>query len=109
LKLHLAAVLVNNFSNFLYTLTADFCRQEGADFSLLLPIIRETAERLRVYAPRDVQTGPAIRGDRTSIERHLSLLANHEDVKELYSLFTNKIEVYYGRKEFSTKPGGTRL
>jgi len=100
LKLHLAAVLVNNFTNFLYTLAADFCRREGTDFALLLPIIKETADRLGWYAPREVQTGPAIRGDKTSVERHLSLLANYEDIKELYSLFTNKIEAYYQRKEF---------
>ncbi|HWK06711.1 MAG TPA: DUF2520 domain-containing protein [Puia sp.] len=95
LKLHLGAVLVNNFSNYLYTLAADFCREEKTDFSLLLPLIQETAGRLSHFAPRDVQTGPAIRGDRSSIERHLNLLSNHNDLRELYSLFTKQIEAYY--------------
>ena len=49
LKLHLAAVMVNNFTNFLYTLADDFCTREGIDFSLLLPLIRETAERIRRF------------------------------------------------------------
>ena len=99
LKLHLCAVLVNNFTNYLYTQAADFCREENTDFSLLLPIIQETAGRLSHFAPRDVQTGPAIRGDRSSIEKHLNLLSNHGDLKELYRLFTKQIETYYRRDE----------
>ncbi len=99
LKLHLGAVLVNNFTNFLYTLADDFCGKEGIDFSLLQPLIRETAGRISHFAPRDMQTGPAVRGDGTTSERHLKLLSNYKDIKELYSLFTIKIEEYYGVKE----------
>ena len=103
LTLHLCAAMVNNFSNYLYTRAADFCREEGTDFSLLLPIIRETAGRLSHFPPRDVQTGPAMRGDRSSIERHLNLLSNHDDLKELYSLFTKQIEAYYRNGEIPTQ------
>lgn len=99
LKLHLAAVVVNNFSNFLYTLTAEFCRREGIDFSLLQPIIHETAERLNRFPPRDMQTGPAVRGDKATSERHLELLSNHNIISELYKLFTIKIEEFYQVKE----------
>ena len=95
LKLHLSAVLVNNFTNHLYTLAADYCRREGMDFSLLLPIIRETAERVGRYPPTGVQTGPAIRGDQNTISRHLNLLSNYKDIKELYTLFTIKIDEFY--------------
>ena len=96
LKLHLGGVVVNNFSNFLYTLTDEFCRREGVDFSLLQPIIRETAGRISHFAPRDMQTGPAVRGDKSTCERHLKLLSNYETMKELYNIFTIKIEEYYG-------------
>lgn len=99
LKLHLSAVLVNNFTNHLYTLAADYCRKEGIDFSLLLPIIRETAERVGSYPPSGVQTGPAIRGDRNTIVRHLNLLDNYKDIRELYNLFTIKIDEFYRMPE----------
>jgi predicted short-subunit dehydrogenase-like oxidoreductase (DUF2520 family) len=99
LKLHLAAVLTNNFSNFLYTLADDFCYREGIDFSLLQPLIQETADRLRRFPPGEMQTGPAVRGDKATSERHLKLLSNYKIAKELYSLFTIKIEEYYGVKE----------
>jgi predicted short-subunit dehydrogenase-like oxidoreductase (DUF2520 family) len=96
LKLHTAAVVINNFSNYLYTLSADLCRHEGVDFTLLLPLIRETAERLEGHAPRDVQTGPAVRGDEGTIARHLQLLSKYHDLSELYRLFSIQIEAYYG-------------
>lgn len=95
LKLHLAATVVSNFSNFLFTLASDYCREEKIPFEILLPLIGETARRLHNYPPAAIQTGPAIRGDRDTIERHIELLSNYKDIKELYSLFTNKIEQYY--------------
>jgi predicted short-subunit dehydrogenase-like oxidoreductase (DUF2520 family) len=96
LRLHVAAVVINNFSNYLYTLTADFCRQEGVDFGLLLPLIRETAARLEAHSPRDVQTGPAVRGDEGTISSHLELLSKYPNLSELYRLFSIQIEAYYG-------------
>jgi predicted short-subunit dehydrogenase-like oxidoreductase (DUF2520 family) len=95
LKLHLAAVLTNNFTNYLYTLTADYCEKEKIDFSILLPIIRETADRLDRYAPGDVQTGPAVRQDYITIARHMKLLSNYQEINMLYQLFTNLIEGHY--------------
>jgi predicted short-subunit dehydrogenase-like oxidoreductase (DUF2520 family) len=91
LKLHLAAVLVNNFTNHLYVLADEYCRAEGVDFSMLLPLIRETAGRLSRIPPGDAQTGPAIRGDAATIERHLSLIDNYKAIKEVYTLFTRQI------------------
>lgn len=95
LKLHLAAILSNNFSNYLYTLAEKYCREEKIDFSLLVPLIRETADRLDRYAPEDSQTGPARRGDRNTIERHLELLDKHKELRKLYELFTIQIEEHY--------------
>jgi len=91
LKLHLAAVLVNNFTNHLYVLADEYCRAEGVDFSMLLPLIRETAGRLSRIPPGDAQTGPAIRGDAATIERHLSMIDNYKAIKEVYTLFTRQI------------------
>jgi len=95
LKCHVAAVLVNNFGNFLYTLANDFCHRERIDFGLLLPIIRETAARLDHYPPREVQTGPAIRGDAETMRRHLEQLAGYPQSQALYELFSAQIAAYY--------------
>ncbi len=89
--LHLAAVIVNNFTNHLYTLTAEYCNREGVDFNMLQPIIEETALRLNAQLPGDVQTGPAIRGDRSTLERHMLALSNHPELKIIYQTFTESL------------------
>jgi predicted short-subunit dehydrogenase-like oxidoreductase (DUF2520 family) len=106
LKLHVAAVVINNFGNFLYTLAADFCRQEGLEFKLLLPLIRETAGRLEEYAPADVQTGPAIRGDAGTMDKHLEIITNYKDLSELYRLFSIQLETYYRQRSAGSSREG---
>ncbi|MEX0314171.1 MAG: Rossmann-like and DUF2520 domain-containing protein, partial [Allomuricauda sp.] len=43
-KLHVAAVYVNNFTNYLYQIGEDICEKAGLPFSLLRPLILETAQ-----------------------------------------------------------------
>ena len=91
-KLHLAAVFCNNFVNHLYVLMEEYCRKEDLDFSLLIPLIQETAGRLSEIDPSGAQTGPAIRGDSNTIAKHLLLLEGHPHLKELYQFFTRSIQ-----------------
>lgn len=93
-KLHVAAVIVSNFTNHLYTLAEDYCRQEGLDFSQLLPLINETASRVKEISPRLSQTGPASRHDGETIHRHLELLKDHPQLKNIYILLTESIQQY---------------
>lgn len=92
MKLHVAAVIVSNFTNHLYTLAADYCRKEGLDFKQLLPLIEETAQRLKEVSPKEAQTGPAIRHDKETIEKHLELLKSYPQLKNLYVLLTESIQ-----------------
>ncbi len=90
-KLHLAAVIVNNFTNHIYTLVENYCRDEGLDFYLLLPLIKETAARLDVVSPSKSQTGPAVRGDDKTIEKHLAILENYPQLKKVYEVLSESI------------------
>jgi hypothetical protein len=74
---------------------ADYCQKEQLEFDLLKPLIFETANRLKFVHPHDVQTGPAIRKDATTVERHDQLLENYPDLKEMYSYFTKQISMFY--------------
>ncbi|MFY8089991.1 MAG: Rossmann-like and DUF2520 domain-containing protein [Chitinophagaceae bacterium] len=94
-RLHVAAVLVNNFTNYLYALAEDFCAKENVDFKLLQPIIRETANRLQYQSPKNVFTGPAIRNDAITIKKHLEILEQHTKLKPLYSILSNSLQEYY--------------
>jgi predicted short-subunit dehydrogenase-like oxidoreductase (DUF2520 family) len=97
LTLHLAAVICNNFTNQLFTLTATLCKKHQIEFDLLYPLIKETSNRLNNGNPELWQTGPALRGDTQTIEKHLPLLES--PLKEIYNLLTKTIQQHYGKKE----------
>lgn len=91
LKLHIAAVLTSNFTNYLYTQAEAYCSKENIDFKALLPLVDETAGRLHHYSPAEVQTGPAARKDLVTIEKHLRVLEAYPELSELYRFLTDRI------------------
>jgi predicted dinucleotide-binding enzyme len=92
LKLHVASVFVNNFSNHLYALAESYCLAEKINFSLLLPLIDETARRLHDSSPSELQTGPAIRGDLDTLLHHEGLLKGYPILLDLYQALTKSIQ-----------------
>ncbi len=91
LKLHVAAIFINNFTNHLYAVTADFCKKEGLNFNLLLPLAAETAKRIEWVSPEQVITGPAIRKDEVTINKHLDLLKDYPSIQKIYRQMTESI------------------
>lgn len=91
LRMHVAAVFVSNFTNHLYVLAEEFCKKEALDFSLLLPLINETAHRLYDLSPKQSQTGPALRNDLATIQKHLSVLERYPGLRSFYELLTASI------------------
>ena len=94
-KIQLAAVLTGNFSNHLFTMAADYCQQESIDFSLLLPLLQESVERLQYYSPEKMQTGPARRNDQGTIQLHSRLLEQYPEVRKIYDAITASIIEHY--------------
>ncbi|MCR9228083.1 MAG: DUF2520 domain-containing protein [Flavobacteriaceae bacterium] len=90
-KLHLAAVFVNNFTNYLYGIGEELCLDEGLSFNLLKPLILETANKIQTLSPHEAQTGPARRNDIKSMEGHLGLLKKKEHIT-LYKLLSQAIK-----------------
>lgn len=91
IKLHVAAVIVSNFTNHLYELAADYCGKVGVNFKLLQPLIEETALRLRDHAPTDMQTGPAVRKDITTLDKHLREITTYPKLRNIYLKITDSI------------------
>ena len=91
LKLHTAAVIVSNFTNHLYSIAEKFCASEQVDFNMLKPLIYETAHRLEKYSPGDVQTGPAVRKDIATLDKHLRILSAHPKLRTTYMRLTDNI------------------
>jgi len=91
-KLHLAAVVVNNFVNHLFGLTDDFLAQEGLSFKYLEPIIRTTVRRALKSNPKLIQTGPAKRNDINTIEKHMNMLDDKPLLQHVYHQLTKSIQ-----------------
>lgn len=95
-SLHVAAVFVSNFVNHLYSQGEAICRKNKVPFEILLPLIEETAAKIKTMKPVDAQTGPAIRKDEQVINSHLQLLQGEQ--KNIYKLLTRSIQNLHGKE-----------
>ena len=89
--LHTAAVFVNNFTNHLYQVGAQICEEQEVPFDLLRPLIAETAAKIESITPKEAQTGPALRNDKTTLQKHLDQLRDPV-FKNLYLTLTESIQ-----------------
>ncbi len=93
LSLHLAAVFACNFSNYCYDMAKQIVDAKQVDFSLLYPLIIETAQKALQAEPRNMQTGPAMRGDQNIIAMHAQMLKQDQrpDLQAAYHLLSEQI------------------
>lgn len=96
--LHLAAVFVCNFTNHMLTEGKAISDRAGFSFEVLKPLINETISKALTVGPDNSQTGPAIRNDRITIEKHLDLLSFSPELQSLYNEVTRSIIKYYKDK-----------
>lgn len=83
--LHIAAVFCCNYTNALYAIGQRICTDHGLNFNHLLPLIEETAHKVKEMSPQLAQTGPAVRGDWEIIHQHETYLAGYsEPINSLY-------------------------
>ncbi|MDR1897431.1 MAG: DUF2520 domain-containing protein [Prevotellaceae bacterium] len=91
--LHIAAVFACNFFNGILSCAFDICGEYGIDPSDLKPLTEETLRKAFDSGnPKTVQTGPAVRRDVSTMEKHLNLLQTKPELKEIYSLISKHIQ-----------------
>ncbi len=95
--LHVAAVFVNNFTNYLFSTGHRICEEHNIPFEILHPLMLETVKKATEMHPDNAQTGPAVRNDTKTIERHLKILSNSSQ-KNLYQTLTQAILLKHGKK-----------
>ncbi|MDQ2718690.1 MAG: DUF2520 domain-containing protein [Bacteroidota bacterium] len=88
---HVAAVFVSNFTNHMYTLAETLCQKERLDFRTLLPVINEVNKRVNNNSPYLNQTGPAMRDDIFTLNKHLQALTAYPDLKYIYLKLSESI------------------
>jgi predicted short-subunit dehydrogenase-like oxidoreductase (DUF2520 family) len=89
--LHLAAVVAHNFSNHLFHKAYIICQQQQLNFEMLQPLLKQAVGNLGAFDPQLLQTGPAVRKDESTLNKHLKLIENKR-LKEIYSLLTKSIQ-----------------
>jgi predicted short-subunit dehydrogenase-like oxidoreductase (DUF2520 family) len=95
--LHLSAVFACNFTNYMMSIAEELLEESKLDFSLLHPLIAETFKKAELSGPKQAQTGPAKRNDRSTLEMHLEMLKGKEDLKEIYRLLSAGILQSFGK------------
>ena len=92
-RLHIAAVFANNFVVRMQALACGWCRDNGIDYDLLKPLVATAAVRTTRAGvdPADCQSGPAARGDVSTIAVHRALLEGHDDMLSVYDAVTRSI------------------
>jgi predicted short-subunit dehydrogenase-like oxidoreductase (DUF2520 family) len=91
LQYHLAAVFVSNFVNDLYYIAQEALAKEKLPMELLHPLMKETLAKAIDLGPWNAQTGPAIRKDEITLNRHRRLIKD-DQVREIYDLLTAHIQ-----------------
>ena len=89
-KMHLAAVLACNLTNHCYRLAERVLEAEQIDFRLFLPLIEETARKVRTLSPKDAQTGPMVRYDQNVMQMQMAMLPD-DRTREIYRLMAESI------------------
>jgi len=91
MRLHLGAVMTQNFSNLLWTITQEVLAKADLDYKALLPLAQNHLEKLAMQDPSRLQTGPASRGDKNTLSAHAELLAEYPSAQEIYRLLSEHI------------------
>lgn len=89
--LNIAGVFVNNFTNALFASMDSFLKTKEVDFKILLPLIQNTVDKLKLDTPHKMQTGPAVRKDMDTIARQQDMLTDYPDLHQIYQLMTDMI------------------
>ena len=93
--LHLAAIITNNFTNFLFSLSKELVEAKDLDFDILKPLIKETVNKIHKLDPNEAQTGPARRNDSNIMKTHQKMLID-KNQKKLYKIISEMIREKYG-------------
>ena len=94
-KLHLAAVMSQNFSNHLFALTQAYLEKEAISFQALIPLLEDGLNNALHQNAKETQSGPARRKDTKTLDVHLSLLKEEKRLLPLYKQLSESIKTYY--------------
>lgn len=93
--LHLAAVFGSNFTNHLLKIVKDISDAENLDFQMFRGLVLNTVQKAFDIGPEQGQTGPAIRNDQKTMQKHFDMLQGSQDLDKIYELLSRHIQQTY--------------
>lgn len=89
--IHLAAVFASNFTNHMLTISNDLMNSRDLRFELLKPLINETLRKAYQGDPAKAQTGPAVRDDKLTMDKHIKMLEKKPHLQKIYTFTSRSI------------------
>lgn len=89
--LHMAAVFASNFPVFLLAQAQRLLKEQNLPPDLLTPLWLAVAQKAADAGPDAALTGPARRGDRRTLAKHLERLKGDRDLRRAYALLSRMI------------------
>lgn len=90
---HLTGTFACNFTNAMIAISQKILREAGIEEAIVNPLIAETFEKIKAIPAKEAQTGPAIRKDYPTMQKHTVLLEamglNSE--KDIYNVISDYI------------------
>jgi len=88
-RLHVSAVFACNYANLMWLIADELLKKDDLDITYMMPLLKETLKKLSNVSPREAMTGPARRGDREVIRKHIEMLAG--DDRKIYKILADRI------------------
>lgn len=92
LQIHLAAVFANNFTQAQVAIADQLLKDSNLSLEVLLPILKRMANQWGELDSIEAITGPAVRRDQATIQKHLAALEDKPSYKKLYMDLTEIIQ-----------------
>lgn len=90
-RIHLGAVFACNYVNYMLYLATRMVHDSGLGLDVYAPLVEETVDKALSCGPFIAQTGPARRGDLSTLWAHMDLLRNHPHASRVCRLLSQQI------------------
>lgn len=98
--LHLSGVFVSNFMNHCVYLGNEILKNADIDTEIIKPLQDQSFYKISNFSAFESQTGPALRNDKISMQKHLEFLENDKNLYDIYRLLSQSIyKTYNGPDE----------
>jgi type II secretory pathway component PulL len=79
----------------MYAIANELINEKDLPFDILLPLINETASKVKNMTPRAAQTGPALRLDKNVMQDHTNMLNGKPRLKKIYNQLSENINEFH--------------